>query len=168
MIVRAATAEDVDDVVALEQDTLGAEAWSAGLVAEGVRGGLPTVHYLVAVQHGRLVGHAVASLAGDVAELQRIGVTGAARRTGVAAALLARVLELAREAPAERLLLEVREDNTGARAFYAAVGFTEIARRRHYYRDGATALVLERSTAAPGAHPAPPAGTPAGTPPGTA
>ena len=144
MIVRAATDGDVDAVVALEQETLGAEAWSAGLVAEGVRGGLPTVHYLVAERQRALVGHAVASLAGDVAELQRIGVTGSARRTGVGRELLAQVVGLAREARAERLLLEVREDNEGARAFYTAAGFVEIARRRRYYRDGSTAVVLER------------------------
>jgi ribosomal-protein-alanine N-acetyltransferase len=38
----------------------------------------------------------------------------------------------------------VREDNAGALAFYAASGFTEVDRRRRYYRDGATAVVLRR------------------------
>jgi ribosomal-protein-alanine N-acetyltransferase len=42
------------------------------------------------------------------------------------------------------VLLEVREDNAAARAFYAAHAFTEIDRRRRYYRDGATAIVLLR------------------------
>ena len=37
---------------------------------------------------GTVVGHAVTSLAGDIAELQRIAVTPAARRTGVATDLL--------------------------------------------------------------------------------
>lgn len=150
MIIRAATPEDVDAVVDLERVTLGDDAWSAGLVSEGIHGALPTVHYLVAeapdglVGFVGLVGHAVVSLAGDVAELQRIGVVAAGRRTGVAAALLARADDLAREAGAERLLLEVREGNAGARAFYAAAGFVEIARRRRYYSDGAGAVVLER------------------------
>ncbi len=40
-------------------------------------------------------GHAVASLAGDIAELQRIAVTPAARRTGVASDLLEAVVALA-------------------------------------------------------------------------
>ena len=44
---------------------------------------------------------------------------------------------------AERVVLEVREDNAGALAFYSARGFTELARRLRYYRDGATAVVLE-------------------------
>ncbi|MCY7395235.1 MAG: ribosomal protein S18-alanine N-acetyltransferase [Nocardioides sp.] len=145
MIVRAATPDDVDAVAGLEDETLGAEAWSHGLVAEGIRGTLATVHYLVADIGGRTVGHAVTSLAGDVAELQRIGVTASARRTGVARALLDHVATLARASGADRLLLEVREDNAGALAFYAAEGFAEIDRRRRYYRDGTAAIVMSRA-----------------------
>ena len=35
---------------------------------------------------------------------------------------------------ADRLLLEVRENNAGAIGFYAAHGFVEIDRRPRYYR----------------------------------
>ena len=88
-----------------------------------------------------VVGHAVASLAGDVVELQRIAVAPACRRTGVASALLDAVLDL--RPAGERLLLEVREDNDAALGFYAARGFVELDRRPRYYRDGATAIVME-------------------------
>ena len=88
---------------------------------------------------------AVASVAGDVTELQRIAVDPAHRRTGVASALLEEVTTLARSSRCDRVLLEVREDNTDALAFYADRGFVEVARRRRYYRDGATAVVLRRS-----------------------
>ena len=54
------------------------------------------------------------------------------------------MLTLARDGGADRLLLEVREDNAGALAFYEDQGFSEIDRRRRYYRDGATAVVLRR------------------------
>ncbi|GAB3660033.1 GNAT family N-acetyltransferase [Nocardioides korecus] len=141
--VRDATAADLDDVVRLEAACLGRDAWSAGLVEAGLRAELPTVGYLVAEAGGAVVGHAVTSLAGDVAELQRIAVAEEARRHGVASALLAAVLSRAVAAGAERVLLEVREDNAGAIAFYARSGFVELARRRRYYADGATALVLQ-------------------------
>ena len=36
------------------------------------------------------------------------------------------------------------EGNAAALAFYAAEGFTEVARRRRYYRDGADAVVMQR------------------------
>ena len=64
------------------------------------------------------------------------------RRSGVASALLAEVVEVAGRTEADRLLLEVREDNQAALAFYAGSGFTEIDRRPRYYADGATAVVL--------------------------
>jgi ribosomal-protein-alanine N-acetyltransferase len=143
--VRPATLEDADAIVISEADNLGADAWSRGLVEEGVAGRLPTVHYLVVEQDGRVVGHAVASLVADVAELQRIAVSADHRRRGLAGALLDEVVALALRARAERILLEVREDNVAALGFYAARGFVEVDRRRRYYRDGATAVVLQRS-----------------------
>ena len=141
-MIRAAEAADIAAIAALEEDNLGADAWSEGLVAEGVSGRIPTVHYLVAEVDGDVVGHAAASIVADVAELQRIAVDRAHRRTGLATALLEAVRGLAVEGGADRLLLEVREDNAGAITFYEAQGFAELARRRLYYRDGATAVVL--------------------------
>lgn len=141
-LVRTATFADVAAVARLEADCLGDDAWSEGLVREGIRGALPTVTYLVADLDGVLVGHAVTSAAGDIAELQRIAVDGGHRRTGVATALLAGVVEAADRTEADRLLLEVREDNRGAIAFYAAAGFVEIDRRPRYYADGTAAVVL--------------------------
>lgn len=141
-VVRAAGPADVASVARLEAECLGSDAWSEGLVREGISGNLPTLTYLVAEADGVVVGHAVTSAAGDIAELQRIAVDEGHRRTGVASALLARVVEAAARTEADRLLLEVREDNRGAIAFYARQGFTEIDRRPRYYADGTTAVVL--------------------------
>ena len=142
--VRPAASDDVDAVVRLEQECLGVDAWSEALVREGILGDLPTITYLVAELDGELVGYAVTSSAGDIAELQRIAVDEQHRRRGVAASLLAGVVDAARRTPADRLLLEVREDNRGAISFYAGQGFVEIDRRPRYYADGSTAVVLRR------------------------
>jgi ribosomal-protein-alanine N-acetyltransferase len=143
-VIRDAASADVPALVELEETCQGGDAWSQGLVADGVGGGLPTISWTVAeaADGATLLGYAVASYAGDVAELQRIGVAPDARRQGVARDLLADVVRRAREARAERVLLEVREDNAGALAFYAGQGFGELSRRPRYYRDGATAVVL--------------------------
>jgi len=141
-MIRTATDHDSHAAAALERGNLGIDAWSEGLVAEAVGGRLPTIHVLVAEVDGAVVGHAVASIVGDVAELQRISVDRPHRRTGLATALLAAVRDLAVDDGADRLLLEVREDNAGAIAFYETEGFAEVGRRRHYYKDGATAVVL--------------------------
>jgi ribosomal-protein-alanine acetyltransferase len=144
-VIRLATEADIEAIADLEADNLGADAWSEGLVAEGVRGNLPTVLYLVAEADGAVVGHAVASIVADIAELQRIAVSPAHRRGGLATRLLDEVVARARSGGADRVLLEVREDNRSALSFYAARGFVEVDRRRRYYRDGATAIVLRRA-----------------------
>lgn len=154
-VIRPATAADVPAIADLEVEALGVDAWSEGLVHEGVVGNLPTIHYLVAEPDlgpgheagpvAGLAGYAVASVAGDIAELQRIAVRPDARRTGVASALLDQVVRLARADGADRLLLEVRDTNAPALAFYAARDFVEVDRRPRYYRDGAPAVVLRRA-----------------------
>ncbi len=143
-MIEPATSTDVAAVAALEVVALGPDAWSAALVEQGIAGELPTVHYLVHRDDGLVTGYVVVSMAGDVAELQRIAVDPDQRRTGVATRLLGEVVRLARADGADRVLLEVREDNLAALAFYAARGFTELARRPRYYRDGATAVVMSR------------------------
>ena len=153
--VRVATADDAVAVSALEEAALGSDAWSPGLVAEGVAGRVPTTLYLVATEQTpsveppssvepveTLVGYAAASMVADLAELQRIAVAATHRRTGIASDLLARVESEAGRRHADRVLLEVREDNHAACAFYAARGFSEIDRRPRYYADGTTAVIL--------------------------
>jgi [ribosomal protein S18]-alanine N-acetyltransferase len=131
--VRPATAADVDALAALEADLFGADAWSRASVGAEVAAG----RVLVADDAG-LVGYVVTLAAGDVLDLLRIAVRPDLRRHGLAHALL--------EAAStdRRMLLEVSERNAGAIAFYAAEGFTEIARRDRYYRDGSAAVVMER------------------------
>ncbi|RLV50692.1 GNAT family N-acetyltransferase [Nocardioides mangrovicus] len=138
MSIRAAGPDDVDRLLALEEDAFGREAWSHRLVREALPYAL--------VGDGPDLGWAVLSVAGEVADLQRIAA--GVRRTGTGTRLLAAALGSARDAGAERVLLEVREDNEAGRAFYAAAGFVEIDRRRGYYRDGVDALVLELVLAA--------------------
>lgn len=142
--VRTAGPGDATALAALEAEVMGPDAWSAALVADGVAGTVPHAHYLVAEAEGGPVGYAVVSVVVDVAELQRIGVASRARRRGVATALLGAALDLARGGRADRVLLEVRETNAGALAFYAARGFVEVDRRPRYYRDGSAAVVMRR------------------------
>jgi ribosomal-protein-alanine N-acetyltransferase len=140
--VRPTTADDVAAVVGLERHALGPDAWSENLLSQGVRGLIPMALFLVAETEDLVTGYAAVSIVADIAELQRIAVRAANRRTGIASALLTRVGLEAAARHADRILLEVRDDNTGALAFYARHGFTELDRRPRYYADGTTAIVL--------------------------
>jgi len=57
-LVRTAVPADVPAVSRLEDECLGADAWSEGLVREGIHGALPTVVYLVAEMDDAVVAHA--------------------------------------------------------------------------------------------------------------
>jgi [ribosomal protein S18]-alanine N-acetyltransferase len=140
--LRPADAGDVDAVAALEQAVFGADAWSAASVHAELTG--PARQALVAVaDDGGLRGYVVVRTPADPADpadLHRIAVTAQCRRRGLAARLLA----ACESAAYDRMLLEVRADNSAAIAFYRRQKFTEIARRRAYYADGADAVVMQR------------------------
>ena len=80
-------------------------------------------------------------IAGEL-QIQNVATAPACRRQGVAARLLARVLECSRAAGMESAWLEVRVGNTAAIALYERFGFRTVARRPCYYADGEDALVL--------------------------
>lgn len=69
----------------------------------------------------------------DEAEILTLAVRPAARRAGLGARLTQTAAEFAARAGAERLFLEVAEDNEAARALYARLGFEPTGRRRNYY-----------------------------------
>ncbi len=88
---------------------------------------------------------ALARVVADEAELLTLAVAVAARRRGLAAALLDAVEAWARRTGAQTLLLEVAQDNTAAQALYAGRSYSEVGRRRGYYGSGparADALTL--------------------------
>lgn len=147
MSIRAATPTDLESVLALEQECF-PDPWGEPLIAPGLAGELPTVTYLVAEDDEGVVGYAVLSIAGDIADLQRIAVSARVRREGHASQLLDQAISqamLADRRPPDRMLVEVRADNAGALAFYAAHDFVEIDRRQRYYADGSDAVILRRS-----------------------
>ena len=72
-------------------------------------------------------------IAGGEVEILTLGVTAAARRRGVAVALMAAGLGAAREAGVAEAFLEVALDNQAAIALYARLGFREAGLRKSYY-----------------------------------
>ena len=96
--------------------------------------GLPGALCLFAVCDGTPRGYALLRFAADECELLSLGVDPDLRRCGIGRRLMEAVHARCRATGTARLFLEVRESNLAARAFYASRGFTEIGRRRNYYR----------------------------------
>ncbi len=69
----------------------------------------------------------------DEAEILTLAVRPDARGRGLGGKLTTKGLAVARALGAERVFLEVAEDNAAARALYGRLGFVEAGRRRGYY-----------------------------------
>lgn len=79
-----------------------------------------------------------------LARIYSLAVDPAARGRGLAKTLIADAESIARQRGCDRIALEVRADNTAARALYRSAGFTEAAHKPGYYDDGADGVRLEK------------------------
>ena len=94
---------------------------------------------------GELLGYAVAWYVADESEIANIAVAAHARRRGVGALLLDRILRAAAAFGAKMVFLEVRESNEEARKLYEARGFEVAGKRSGYYRrPDEDALIMRR------------------------
>jgi ribosomal-protein-alanine N-acetyltransferase len=150
-VIRPATAADAAAIAGLELELFGPDSWTVDQVVEELAGfgrGWVLVAPQQMLSSGSAAavepvrGYVITRTIGEVSDLQRIAVDAAYQRGGVASQLLAAAIVGAREAGAERMLLEVADDNEAALRFYAQRGFAEIDRRPRYYRSGAAAIVM--------------------------
>lgn len=151
-ILRPVRASDIEAIARAELELFPDEAWSRDQLTEELLH--PLRRYVVCVEEGagvgippgdELLGYAGIMIAGDAADLHTIGTRRPGQ--GIGRAMLTWCEQAARSLGARRLLLEVREDNDRARAFYTAAGYREISRRRGYYRirgRAVDALIMER------------------------
>ena len=141
--VRSARADDLAALLALEAlfpgDRLSPRQFRHHLAS-------PTAQLRVAHDATGVAGYALLLLrrGSTVARLYSIVVDPRWRGRGIGALLLADAEQIAREAGATRLRLEVRADNATAIALYRQRGYGVIGQRAGYYEDGADALRFER------------------------
>lgn len=98
---------------------------------------------------GTVVGYVFCAHAGGEIHVNKIAVSEAWRRRGIARMLMEEVLDLGDRIAASEVYLEVRYSNAAARTFYATFDFVEAGRRPAYYFDGEDALVMVRALDAP-------------------
>ena len=116
------------------------EAWNrsqvaSALVLSNTHATLLGLDRTVPADPADAAGFAIVLAAPGEEEILLIAVEPAARRHGVGGALIAMLAENARSREAERLFLEMRENNP-ARSLYESKGFAPIGRRKNYYRLG--------------------------------
>lgn len=146
--LEAARPSDIDELLQLEARCF-ATPWSRAMYEEELRR-LDTDAVRLVVRDrdrgGRIVGAALAARIGDCWHILNVLVDPIARRQGIAARLVAQLLErTGARGAGEGWLLEVRDGNDAAVALYERAGFTHAGRRRGYYAEtGEDALVMWR------------------------
>jgi ribosomal-protein-alanine N-acetyltransferase len=142
-IVREAAIRDLEPLHELEKETF-QSGWTLENLRKELMASFSAV--LVAESSGSLIGYISAWLIQGEIQINRLAVLEQYRRKGIAGSLLDTLLARYTGSSPFRILLEVREKNTAARAFYRSRGFVESGLRREYYRDD-NAVLLEKETA---------------------
>ena len=148
VLVRRLEQSDIDQVLALAGSLKEAPRWTREVYANAAdRHASPQRIALVAEDsQDRLLGFAITLLIPPQAELETIGVAPAAQRKGIASLLFGRMIKELERLQITEVMLEVRESNRAARAFYGSLGFVESGRRQGYYTEPQEdALLLGRA-----------------------
>jgi [ribosomal protein S18]-alanine N-acetyltransferase len=132
VVLRPATAQDLDTVVMIERVSFSDPPWSRRSFASLLDD--PRVRFTVACMPA-VVGYVVMWLVADEAELANLAVAPDRRRQGIGQLLLDSAMAEALARGATSLYLEVRESNVAARALYGGRGFRPVGRRAAYYRN---------------------------------
>ena len=119
-----------------------APSWPAERIARHIRH--PDSVVLCARVAGRLGGFAIMQFGDTTAHLNLLGVEIGRQRRGLGRALLGWLEQSAVVAGTFLIELELRASNTGARAFYEALGYRETGRVPGYYQRVEDAIRMAR------------------------
>ena len=142
--IRQAGENDAPAILALEESSFADphERFHVRQIRRLIRS--PSAIVIVAQAKGRVVGWAAAltrrHAGGVTGRVYAIAVDPAARGMKIGRQLMARILSLLKRQGADRIYLEVRQDNQPALALYHKLGFKDIKLLADYYRPGLHAL----------------------------
>lgn len=152
--IRAARADDIESIIALERSIASAPHWPEAEYAAipgADTGGAVRRCLLVAERDAKerqrdLIGFSVGKVVGTgadaVAELESVAVAEQARGTGVGRALCEAAIKWSQAEGAANVELEVRSANISSIALYERLGFVRTGLRKGYYRDPEEDAVL--------------------------
>ena len=105
----------------------------------------PLSLWLVAVDHGEVVGYVGSQSVMDEADMMNVAVSDSYRRKGIARQLVGALITALDKRGVLSLTLEVRASNEPAKQLYKQIGFEQVGRRPNYYRNPKEdALILRK------------------------
>lgn len=136
---REMKSSDIPQVAVLEA-ALFTDPWSEAGISETLEQN--NTFCFVAENREGVCGYLLVYYVLDECEIARIGVSPEMRRQGVAAFLMHELKMFCHASSINRILLDVRESNSGARKFYQHCGFTEDGVRKNFYTEPKENAVL--------------------------
>lgn len=124
--------KDITDIANLERETF-SDAWSEQSIAETFK--QKQAFLTVAEREGCVVGYCIIYHVLDEGEIARIAVDQKLRRRGIGQDLLDYTFACCKEKQIERLCLDVRQSNEGAKSFYEQYGFIQDGTRKGFYEN---------------------------------
>lgn len=119
------------------------DPWSENSVSSELKNKLAL--WLVAEENGTVAGYIGSQTCGEESDVMNVAVHPDFRRRGIAEALVNALVEELKAIGSHCLTLEVRASNVPAIALYEKMGFSEIGRRKNYYRNPREdALILRK------------------------
>ena len=119
------------------------DPWSANSIASELENKL--AFWLVATEGDRVAGYIGSQTVMEETDMMNVAVHPDYRRKGIAEALINDLVENLKKMGSHCLTLEVRASNVPAITLYEKLGFTEIGRRKNYYRNPREdALILRK------------------------
>lgn len=123
------TLEDVPRVMETEKSVY-PYPWTDGIFRDCIRVGYQC---WLAYEDGRLIGHAVASIAANESHLLNLSIAADDQGKGYGKQFVEFLVDIVRQRGALSILLEVRPSNPAAIGLYQSCGFNEIGCRKNYY-----------------------------------
>lgn len=146
MDIRRSVADDVPEIAAAEA-LIFSDPWTEKDIF-GVICSEGAMCY-TATSDGKVIAYIIGRVIAPEGEIYRIATLPEKRRRGIAYRLLDYAVKTERGRGLETLFLEVRSQNTAARALYRAYGFKEVGIRKNYYKDPTDdAIVMLKSSPA--------------------
>ena len=146
MIIENMTLAHVDQVAQLEKVCFGTEAWSLNSVSGELEN--PLSLWLVALEGAQVAGYVGSQTVCNETDMMNVAVSPQYRRQGIAEALVTELVEQLKARESHCLTLEVRASNAPAIGLYEKLGFSQVGRRKNYYRNPREdALILRKEWA---------------------
>lgn len=142
MIIETMNATHVAQIAQLEKICF-SDPWSEKSVASELNN--PLALWLTAVEGERVTGYIGSQTVMDETDMMNVAVHPDFRRRGIAEALVNELVARLKSRESRSLTLEVRASNLSAITLYEKLGFSQIGRRKNYYRNPREdALILRK------------------------